>query len=313
MRRFTVLPIGLVLLLAFSTASHGNEPGSERARIRVIASTTDIATIVKSIGGDLVEVDSIIRGYQDPHYAEGKPSYIVKVSRADVLFYIGLQLEIGWLPLLIQGSRNPDLDAVAVSEYIDVFQKPAGEISRQMGGVHPEGNPHFKTDPRNGRPMAQRIAEVLKDHLPPEDRATIDANLLAFLEELDRRVEDWERRLEPYRGLRVVQYHAHFDYLFRWAGWETVAYVEDKPGVPPSPRHLASLENQMKREDIKVLTASSFIDPRIPRRLANRTGAKYVVLPGAVGAEPSFNDWFSFFEEIVSTIEREMPLPEGSD
>jgi ABC-type Zn uptake system ZnuABC Zn-binding protein ZnuA len=284
-----------------------------RARLRVITTVPDIASIVRSIGGDLVTVESIARGYQDPHYVEAKPSYMVKVSRADILFHVGMQLEIGWLPLLLQGSRNPDLVTVALENGIDVLHQPEEEVSRRFGDIHPDGNPHYWLDPNNGLVMARQVAATLSDHLAPGDRATVTANLAAFEAELRARILEWDRELAPWRDLRLVAYHQQFEYLAAWAGWETVDYIEEKPGVPPSPRHVAGLERMMKEEGITTLIASSFIDPRIPSRVAGRTGATLVILPASVEGEESITDYFALFEHLVRVIQEQVPAPSGKD
>jgi ABC-type Zn uptake system ZnuABC Zn-binding protein ZnuA len=281
------------------------------AKLRVITTVPDIASIVRSIGGNLVTVESIARGYQDPHYVEAKPSYVVKVSRADILFYIGMQLEIGWLPLLLQGSRNPDLVTVALENGIQVLQEPEGEVSRRFGDIHPDGNPHYWLDPNNGLVMARQVAATLSDHLAPGDRTTVAANLSAFEAELRDRISEWELKLTPWRGLRLVAYHQQFEYLAAWAGWETVNYIEEKPGVPPSPRHVAGLERMMKEEGITTLIASSFIDPRIPQRVAGRTGATLVVLPASVEGEETITDYFALFDHLLKVVQEQVPAPAG--
>jgi ABC-type Zn uptake system ZnuABC Zn-binding protein ZnuA len=252
-------------------------------------------------------VRSIARGYQDPHYVEAKPSYMVTASRSDLLFYVGMELEIGWLPLLLQGSRNPDLETVALNEDIEPLQVPEGELSRRFGDIHPEGNPHYWLDPRNGSLIAAQVARVLKAHLPVDRHQGVDDRLAAFDAGLQLRITDWERRLAPWRGLRIAAYHQQFEYFFAFAGWEAVDYIEEKPGVPPSPRHVADLERMMRSEGIGLVVSSNFIDPRIPERIAQRTDAAYMVLPASVGGEDDIDDYFDLFEHIVAKIERDLP------
>jgi len=299
--RFAMTTVAAALMLAAPTR------GAAQERVRVITTIPDLAAIAKAVGGDLVEVESIARGYQDPHYVEAKPSYVVKTSRADLVLYVGMQLEIGWLPLLLQGSRNPDLQTAALSEGIDALQVPEGEVSRRFGDIHPEGNPHYWLDPRNGSKIANHIATHLKEHLPGTTHGRIDENLQAFTAELERRIPEWELRLAPWRGLKVVAYHQQFEYFCAFAGWEAVEYIEEKPGVPPSPRHIAELERKMGSEGIGTVISSNFIDPRIPGRIAERAGAVHLVLPASVEGERGIDDYFDLFDYIVTSVEESLP------
>jgi len=308
MRGLSILILLLCSAGGLQSPAHAS-PDPALAELRVMATIPDLAAIVRAVGGDLVEVESIARGYQDPHYVEAKPSYIVEVSRADLVVMVGMELEIGWLPLLLQGSRNPDLETVALNDGIEVLQRPEGEVSRRFGDIHPEGNPHYWLDPRNGRIMARNAAAILKDRLAAEHHAAVDTNLQRFLAELDRRIPDWEERLAPWRGLRYVAYHQQFEYLSEWAGFITGGYVEEKPGVPPSPRHVAELERMMEREGIPLLLSSNFIDPKIPGRIADRTGAAYVRLPASVEGEEGIEGYFDLFDHIVEAITSQVPRP----
>ena len=305
-----LLTTSLVLPVSSSDALSFPAAGS---RLRVITTTADLAAITRAVGGDFVEVESIARGYQDPHYVEVKPSFMVRLNRADLLLHIGMELEIGWLPLLLQGSRNPDLRVVPVSRDIEVLQVPEGEVSRRQGDVHPEGNPHFWLDPRHGQVMADQIAEVLMEMLPSEAHPGIYANLGRFRQDLEQRIIEWEERLVPWRGLEVVAYHQQYEYLLAWAGWKTTGYIEEKPGIPPAPRHIAALEEMMVRDSITTIISSNYIAPRIPDRIAGRTGSRYIVLPASVDGLEGIDDYLDLFETIITIIESEIPHPAGKN
>lgn len=296
----------LVLAIAFSGLLV-SATGAE-GKIRVVTTTPDLASIAKAIGGELVEVESIARGYQDPHYVHAKPSYTLTLRRADLLVYTGLQLELGWLPLLIEGARNPrllggapgHLDASAAIR--NVLQVPTGPVSRALGDIHPFGNPHYFLDPRNGLLVAELLAGRLKD-LDPENSNSYEENLRRFQESLEGSIRQWERRMAPYRGTEVVTYHQQWEYLMDWLGWRIVGVVEDKPGVPPSPRHVADLIQTMRQQKTRLLLAANFRDPKIPRLMAERTGAKLLVLPVLPGGEKGIEGYEDLFEYILSRLE----------
>lgn len=269
--------------------------------ISVVATTADIAAIVKAVGGDRVAVDSIAKGYQDPHFVEAKPSYVRIVNRARMLFNVGLELEVGWLPLLIQGSRNPSLVVVDLSPGISVLEKPSGPISRAQGDVHPLGNPHYWLDPRNGVIMARRVAQELKA-VAPGETATFEQNLKSFENDLSARRKRWEEQIAPLRGTEIVTYHKEWEYLMRWLGLSIIGYVEDKPGIPPSPRHLEELVQTMQQRKVKALIASNYTNPNVPRSIAEKTGTKLLVLPTSVGGEETIRSYGELFDAIVGKL-----------
>jgi zinc/manganese transport system substrate-binding protein len=285
----------LFWLLIFTSSPLGAEP------IRVVTTTTDLAAIAQAVGGDRVRVESIAKGFQDPHYVEAKPSYMRLLNRARVLFSVGLQLEIGWLPLLVQGARNPDLTHVELSQGIHVLERPTGPISRAQGDVHPEGNQHYHLDPRNGIVLAGRVAQELKG-LAPKEGAYFDERLKLFEDDLNGRRRKWEERMAPFRGTEVVAYHKQWEYLTEWLGLSIVAYVEDKPGIPPAPQHLLSLTRTMRERKIKALLVANFTGPTIPQSVADKTGAKLVVLPASVGGEKGIETYADLFDSIIGKL-----------
>jgi len=269
--------------------------------ISVVTTTADLAAIVKAVGGDRVAVESIAKGYQDPHFVEAKPSYVRIVNRARMLFNVGLELEVGWLPLLIQGSRNPSLVVVDLSPGVSVLEKPSGPISRAQGDVHPLGNPHYWLDPRNGVIMARRVAQELKTVAPGES-ATFEQNLKTFENDLGVRRKRWEEQMATLRGTEIVTYHKEWEYLMRWLGLSIIGYVEDKPGIPPSPRHLEELVQTMQQRKVKALIASNYTNPNVPRSIAEKTGAKLLVLPTSVGGEETIRNYGELFDAIVGKL-----------
>ncbi len=269
--------------------------------LSIVATTSDIASIAQAIGGEKVKVEGIAKGFQDPHYVEAKPSTMRLLNRARALFSVGLQLEVGWLPLLVQGARNPKLVHIDLSEGIPVLERPVGPISRAQGDIHPEGNPHYWLDPRNGLLMARRIQRELKT-LAPADGDYFDRNLKLFETSLNQRRQKWEERMGRFRGAEVIAYHKQWEYLAHWLGLSIVGYVEDKPGIPPAPQHLANLIRTMQERKTKALLAATFTNPAIPQSVAEKGGARMVVLPASVGGEKGVETHGDLFEAIVSKL-----------
>jgi ABC-type Zn uptake system ZnuABC Zn-binding protein ZnuA len=269
--------------------------------VAIVTTTADIAAIVKAIGGERVAVESIAKGYQDPHVVEAKPSFVRLVNRARMLFNVGLELEVGWLPLLIQGGRNPSLVVVDLSQGISVLEKPSGPVSRAQGDVHPLGNPHYWLDPRNGVIMARRVTQELKG-VAPGDAALFEQNLKSFEADLAARRKRWEEQMAPFRGAELVTYHKEWEYLVKWLGLNVLGYVEDKPGIPPTPRHLEELVQTMQQRKVKALLASNYTNPNVPKSIADKTGAKLVAIASSVGGEESIRNYGDLFDAIVGKL-----------
>src|SRR5262245_29087789 len=215
--------------------------GSARAqgKLNVVATTEDLASIAREIGGDRITIESIARGYQDPHFVEAKPSFILKLQKADVLIVVGRELEIGWLPPLMQQSRNAKIQAGAEG-YLDaslrasILDIPQGQITRAMGDVHPLGNPHYWLDPENGKRIAKEIADKLSQ-LRPNDRAYFEQRLNDFVARLSDAEKRWAAMMAPYKGTKVVTYHRSFPNFAERFGMDVIGYVEQCPGVAPTP------------------------------------------------------------------------------
>ena len=277
------------------------------AAVRVVTTTPDLAAIARTIGGAEVEVAAIARGDQDPHHIRAKPSYARLLNRADLLIYTGLELEVGWLPLLIQGGRNPrvapggpgHLDA---SNAIDALEVPQGEVDRSMGDVHPQGNPHYMLNPRNGLAVAALIAERLQT-LDPEHAALYNANLQSFAKEMVTHIALWEKRLAALRGHQFVAYHKQWEYLTNWLGLGIVDYIEDRAGVPPSPRHIAQLIANIPTAGVEAIIYANYNNPEHARQIADRTHVPTISLPISVGGEKDIKTYADLFETIVKRFE----------
>ena len=274
--------------------------------LEVVTTTEDLAALVRAVGGDDVRVASISKGTQDPHHVDAKPSYMALMRRADLLVYVGLQLEIGWLPLLIEGARNPDIRPgrpghLDASAGLQILGRPAGEVDRSQGDVHPEGNPHYWLDPRNALAISTTIEQRLVE-LAPSSAQAFRTRGAGFRAALQRRIGQWETRAAPLRGLSVVTYHSTYVYLAAWLGLKVVARVEERPGIPPSPRHVAGLIDQMKRARVPILISSEFNPPEVTQAIAERTGAASLVLPSSVGGAPGISDYDALVERMIAAL-----------
>jgi len=275
-------------------------------RLNVIATTEDLASIAREVGGDRITVEAIARGYQDPHFVEAKPSFILKLQKADLLIVVGRELEIGWLPPLIQQSRNAKVQ-VGAEGYLDASQGvrildiPTGPITRAMGDVHPLGNPHYWLDPENGRAIAQSISGKLSQ-FRPNDRAYFEQRLAAFGAKLSDAEKRWLALMAPYKGTKVVTYHRSFPNFADRFGLDIVGYVEPRPGIPPSPSHTLDLIQEMKRQNIKLILVEPYFDLKTPESIARATGATVLVVPPSVGGVKEAGDFFGLFDYNVTLL-----------
>ncbi|HML94936.1 MAG TPA: metal ABC transporter substrate-binding protein [Thermodesulfobacteriota bacterium] len=297
---------GLALFIAAAVTLFAG--GSAEAKVRVVTSTPDFAAIAKEIGGDKVDVESLAKGYQDPHFVDAKPIYITKLNRADILVYNGLDLEIGWLPILVTGARNSNIATLNSPGNVDasrfltvVLDVPTSPVDRSMGDIHPRGNPHYMLDPRNGLLVAKGVMEKLSE-IDPENAAYYEENYGNFAKLLELRIGEWSKELAPYKGTKIVSYHKNLDYFTRWAGFEDAGYIEPKPGIPPTPSHVASLIKKMEAEDVKLVIASNYYPQKTPRIISEKTGAVFLSIPTSVGGEDGINTYFDLFDAIVGQI-----------
>ncbi len=279
---------------------------SAQSKLNVMATTEDLAALAREVGGDRIAVEAIARGYQDPHFVEAKPSFILKLQKADLLIVVGRELEIGWLPPLIQQSRNSRIQAGA-NGYLDasltasILEIPTGQITRAMGDVHPQGNPHYWLDPENGKRVAKAIAEKLSE-LRPNDKATFDQRLADFSSRLDAADKRWLDQMAPYKGTKVITYHRSFPNFAERFGLVIVGYVEPRPGIPPTPQHTLDLINEMKRQNVKLILVEPYFDSKTPNAIARETGAQVLTMPPSVGGVKEVTDYFKLFDYDINLL-----------
>jgi zinc/manganese transport system substrate-binding protein len=297
MKLYTRLALLLCLVFAALPA---------RAELRVVSSIPTLGSLAKEVGGDRIRVESLGKGSQDPHFVEPKPSLMLTLNRADLLLHVGLELEIGWLPPLILGSRNPNIQNgepgnLDCSQAIDLLDVPSTKVDRSQGDIHPQGNPHYWVPPENAKRVAALIAGRLAQ-LDPEGKATYEKRLADFTARVDAKAREWAPLVEKLRGTKVATYHKSWTYVSKWLGLEEVGYVEPKPGIPPDPSHLARLIRHMKSEGAKLLLMESFYSRSIATLVAEKAGARLLILPTDVGADSEIGDWFALAAKVVQQI-----------
>jgi zinc/manganese transport system substrate-binding protein len=276
------------------------------AKINVVTTTTDLASLTREVGGDRVTVTALAKGYQDPHFVDPKPSYLTLLRNADLLEVVGLELEIGWLPPLLDQSRNPKIRPggagyLDASQGVEILDRPAGAVNRSMGDVHPNGNPHYWLEPGNAIRIAIQISQRLST-IRPADAPYFAARLQDFKTRMNDANKRWTAALAPYRGAKIVTYHRSWPNFVRRYGLNVIGYIEPKPGIPPSPSHTFELINLMKTEKVKVILVEPFFDLKTPNSIAERTGAKVLVMYPSVGGTPATDDYFKLFDRNVTEL-----------
>jgi zinc/manganese transport system substrate-binding protein len=297
--RFTRLLAVAALMLA---------PRVAQAQLKVVTSTSDLYDIAKSVGGDKITATHIGEGYQDPHFIEAKPSFVLQLRNADVWAFVGLDLEIGWMPLLLDGARNPKIRQggsgyVDASQVIPVLDRPRGNVDRSMGDVHPLGNPHYWLDPENGRRIA-RMFKAKFSQLDPKNEDVYERNEKAFEARLNAAERGWQTDLAAIKGKPVVAWHTSWRYFAEYTGMNIVAFMEPKPGVPPSPSHLYEVIQTVKRTGAKAIVMEPFYDRKVAALVAKQTGIKVLILPPSVGGlrNAPVNDYISLMKYDVAQL-----------
>lgn len=291
-----------VLLLAAVFCGLTIRAGAQQ--IRVITTIPDLADMTKQIGKELVDVESLTRGVEFMHAVPVKPSFVPKLNRTHVLVHMGLDLEIAWLPALLEVAQNPKIQPgqpgnIDSSNGVTVLDVPRS-IDRAEGDVHPKGNPHYNLDPLNGKIMARNIAEGLARNYP-QHRPVFEKNLSAYLGDLDKAIARWQAMAAPLKGVKIVTYHVEWSYFASRFGLQQVGTIELKPGIEPTPNHLIALAQKMQQEKAQVIIYGAQSD-RFPRQLASQTGASVVRLQSIAGGSPETDTYIKFIDFNVRSL-----------
>jgi zinc/manganese transport system substrate-binding protein len=281
---------------------------AEAKKLNVVTATTDLTALAQEVGGDKIQVESIAKGYQDPHFVEAKPSFLLKLRQADLLIVVGLQLEIGWLPPLINQSGNARIQVGAAgyldaSQFAEILDIPTGNVTRAMGDVHPLGNPHYWLDPDNGRRIARGFAAKFAE-LDPSNSSYYQERFQDFDKRLSAAEQKWDTEMKPYRGRKVVTYHNSFPNFAKHFGLNVIGYVEPRPGIPPTPSHTIELIGLMKRENCKLILVEPYFDLKTPQAIARDTGGQVVQYLPSVGGEKEVTNYFQLFDYDIALLSK---------
>ena len=290
-------------LLAGASLAHA------AGKLNVVTTTQDLASIAAEIGGDRIAVESLAKGYQDPHFVDAKPSYLLKLRKADLFIEVGRELEIGWAPGLLNNARNKKIQPGAPG-FLDASSNVAilelgGRVGREQGDVHPLGNPHYWLNPENGLVMAANVRDALA-RLAPADAAYFQSRYASFESRLRAKIAEWKKSATALglTGMKVVTYHRSWPYFADAFGLDVVDYVEPRPGVPPAPRHVQELGATMKSQKVGLLIVEPYFDPKLSQQIARNAGVPMVVLPPSVGATPAAADYFALFDAQFDLIRK---------
>jgi zinc/manganese transport system substrate-binding protein len=281
-------------------------PSLAAAAVKVVTTTQGLGALAREVGGDRVQVESLSRGIQDPHFVDANPILAVKLRNADLLVDVGADLEIGWLPPLVNQSRNGKIQPggtgrLTAANVVTLLDQPTGPVDRSLGDLHPAGNPHFLTDPRRAVQVAGAIAERLSqlDPAGAEGYATRKAD---FARRVDAALARWKAALAPEKGRPVLTRHRTLTYFFDWTGLRSEGELEPRPGVPPPPAHLAELVGVAKRDGVKAIVVENYYDTKSADVVAQHSGAKVVQIPGDVGGEPGASTYEAYVDTLVRRI-----------
>ena len=280
------------LILLFSTLIF--------AEVKVVTTTTVIYDLVKEIGKEKVKVDYICRGDQDPHFLEILPSNMLKLRNAELVFKIGLGLEM-WLQQIIDGSRNDKLKLIDLSTNIEKKEIPTGKIDASQGDVHPYGNPHYWLDPENAKIMAKNICEVLSDE-SPDNAEYFKKNLDDYISKLNSKNAEWKTKMSGLKGKSIITFHKSWVYFVDRFGIKVVGQVEPKPGIPPTPSHNAELVNEIKKSGVKVILMENYYSDNAPNQLAQSTGVKVIKVANSVYGQSGINSYIQMMDSIVNSL-----------
>lgn len=285
-------------------------PLTASAKLNVVATLPVFASIAQEVGGDRVETTSLARGDQDPHFLDAKPTFVVKLNKADLLIHGGLELEIGWLPPIVVQARNPKINNntpgnVDLSVGLNILEVPQTPVNRSMGDVHPRGNPHAWLDPENAKVMAVNIAQHLSA-IDPEGKAYYGDRLKDFISRLNAKIGGWKKTTVSWKGKQVITYHKSLSYVAGWTGLEVVANVEPKPGIPPSSRYVDELIDKAKGWQAKAILMETFYPSKLPQYLSEKTNIPLVMIPTDVGEE-GIQNYFDLIDALVEKVGKTIP------
>jgi ABC-type Zn uptake system ZnuABC Zn-binding protein ZnuA len=292
-------------LIFFLISSLGILTTVRAGTIKVVTTTMDLKSITELIGGDKVSVSSIATGYQNPHFVDPKPSYIIGLSKADMFVTVGLDLETGWSPQLLTSSRNTKIQKgaegyVDASQGVGLLQVPSS-ANRAEGDIHIYGNPHYWLDPLNGKVIARNIANGL-ERVDPSNKSTYEANLQAFFKKIDDKMKDWQAKMAAFKGTKIIAYHNEWVYFETRFGLNIVDFMEPKPGIPPSPSQLVKVIKEIGANNIKVIISSPYFTTSSSDVVAKQTGAKELTLATSVGAFDSIKNYFDLFDYDIEQL-----------
>jgi len=295
-----MIPVAL-LAVSFTVAKAGT--------IKVVTTTTDLKSITELVGGNKVSVSSIATGFQNPHFVDPKPSYIISLSNADLFVTVGLDLETGWSPQLLSSSRNTKIQKgsagyVDASEGVGLLQVPSS-VNRGEGDIHIYGNPHYWLDPYNGKVIARNIADGL-ERIDPSNKTFYEDNLQTFFKKINEKMAEWQTRMAPYKGSKIIAYHNEWCYFERRFGLTIVDFMEPKPGIPPSPSQLVKVIKEVAADKIKVIISSPYFSTSSSDVVAKQTGVKELTLATSVNAFNPIKNYFDLFDydidQLITTL-----------
>ena len=291
-----ILIFGSLLLTMMSAAG---------AAIRVVTTTMDLKSITEIVGGNKVAVQSIATGYQNPHFVDPKPSYIISLSNADLYVTVGLDLETGWSPQLLSSSRNAKIQKgspgyVDASEGVGLLQVPSS-VNRGEGDIHIYGNPHYWLDPLNGKVIARNITNGL-ERIDPSNKSFYETNLAAFDAKIDTKLKEWQAKMAPFKGSKIIAYHNEWVYFETRFGLQIVDFMEPKPGIPPSPSQLVKVIKEVSADKIKVIISSPYFTTSSSDVVAKQTGVKELTLATSTAAFSSIKNYFDLFDYDIEQL-----------
>ena len=283
-------------------------PAPAAAKLRIVATIETLGDLARAVGGDRVDVQALSHGYQDPHFVPAKPSLVLSLNRADALVYVGLDLEIGWLPPLVQQSRNAKIqtgqpghiDCATAITARDIPNVAADQL-RAMGDVHPMDNPHYWLPPANAAAIARLLAARFTA-LDAAGAGVFAAHLRDFELTLRKKEAEWTKRAAPLRGSKVVTHHKSWSYVAAWLGLEEIGYIEPKPGIPPTANHTAQLIALMKQQKVKLIISETFYPSSLANVIGRETGARVLALPSDVGANASIRTYFDLVDAVLAAM-----------